>query len=136
MIDDLIICTINSMERSIHRVYEVYEQEPNHLLDVTKQDSIVLNIQRACKAAADLAIHTIAEYHFGLPQTYEESFDLLYRKGVIDQSMKDNVKNLEKFRFMAAEDAKRINLNELKRMIEKDLGELSSFGKQILEYKI
>ncbi|WP_173917360.1 DUF86 domain-containing protein [Halobacillus sp. Marseille-Q1614] len=136
MNDELIISKINSMERSIHRVYEVYDQEPNHLLDVTKQDSMVLNIQRACKAAADLAIHLIAEYHFGLPQTYEESFDLLFKKGVIDQLMKDNVKSLEKFRHLATEDARKINLNDLKRTIESDLEELSSFGKQILKYQI
>ncbi|MFC7060837.1 type VII toxin-antitoxin system HepT family RNase toxin [Halobacillus seohaensis] len=134
MKDEIIIKKINSLERCIQRVYDVYDKDPDHLLNAIKQDSIVLNIQRACKAANDLSIHIIAEYHLGIPQTYKESFDILFDKGIIDASMKVKVKEMEEFRHIATEDGKKINLNALKRTIEKDLNNLSVLGKQILAY--
>ncbi|MCP3030099.1 DUF86 domain-containing protein [Halobacillus sp. A1] len=134
MHDEVIVSKINSMERCIQKVYIVYDGEPDHLLDSVKQDSIVLNIQRACKAAIDLSIHINAEYHFGVPQTYKDSFDILFDKGIIDDSMKVKVKNIEGFRHLASEDCKKINLNKLKVTIENDLGDLSLLGKQILNY--
>jgi uncharacterized protein YutE (UPF0331/DUF86 family) len=37
------------------------------LENYTKQDSIILNIQRACKAVIDLGMHVIAEKGLGIP---------------------------------------------------------------------
>ncbi len=36
------------------------EMSPENLEDFTKQDSIILNIQRACEASIDLAMHIVA----------------------------------------------------------------------------
>jgi len=38
-----------------------YEGHPNNLKDFTKQDSIILNIQRACETSIDLAMHIVSE---------------------------------------------------------------------------
>ncbi|MDV2887450.1 hypothetical protein RYX45_19920, partial [Alkalihalophilus pseudofirmus] len=46
---------INIIERCIRRIHEEYENNPEHLKNFTKQDSIVLNLQRACEASIDLA---------------------------------------------------------------------------------
>jgi hypothetical protein len=44
-----------TVERCITRVHEEYAGNPDHLSrNLTKQDSIVLNIQRACEACVDL----------------------------------------------------------------------------------
>jgi len=48
-------------------VLHVYQQNFQNLLDYTKQDSIILNIQRACQAFIDLAMHIVAEECLGLP---------------------------------------------------------------------
>ncbi|MFG6149898.1 type VII toxin-antitoxin system HepT family RNase toxin [Halobacillus sp. B23F22_1] len=134
MKDEVIIRKVNSMERSIQKVYTVYDDNPNELLDTIKQDSIVLNIHRACKAAIDLSIHIIAEYHLGVPQSFRDSFDILYEKGIINQSLKLKLKNMEEFRHIAVDDSKKINLNFLKRTVENDLKDLSLLGKEILKY--
>ncbi|GGF25470.1 hypothetical protein GCM10010954_25460 [Halobacillus andaensis] len=134
MKDEIIIRKINSMERSIQKVYTVYDDNPNELLDMIKQDSIVLNVHRACKAAIDLSIHIIAEYHLGVPQSYRDSFDILYEKGIINHSLKLKLKNMEEFRHVAVDDSKKINLNALKETVENDLKDLSLLGKEILKY--
>ena len=49
------------IERCIKRIEEVYENNPEHLKNYTKQDSIILNIQRASEAAIDLAMYIVSE---------------------------------------------------------------------------
>ena len=44
----------------IKRIHEEYANNPEHLKNFTKQDSIILNLQRACEASIDLAMHIVA----------------------------------------------------------------------------
>lgn len=53
MRNDVILNKISVIERCNKRILEVYQQDPKNLLDYTKQDSIILNIQRACEACID-----------------------------------------------------------------------------------
>ena len=57
--NDVILNKIETIERCINRINEVYDNNPENLNDYTKQDSIILNIQRACEAAIDLYINRI-----------------------------------------------------------------------------
>ena len=50
MIDDVILNKIEIIKRCIRRVKEEYDCNPQNLENYTKQDSITLNIQRACEA--------------------------------------------------------------------------------------
>ncbi|MBT2730498.1 nucleotidyltransferase domain-containing protein [Bacillus sp. ISL-75] len=56
--NDVILNKISVIERSKKRILDVYDQNPENLKDYTKQDSIILNIQRACEACIDLAMHS------------------------------------------------------------------------------
>ncbi len=58
------------------RIKDVYAEDADNLTDFTKQDSIVLNIQRACEACIDLAMHVSAANKFGVPQKSREAFEL------------------------------------------------------------
>ena len=53
--NDVILNKTTTIERCVKRIHEVYEDNPANLADFTKQDSIILNIQRACEASIDLA---------------------------------------------------------------------------------
>jgi hypothetical protein len=48
MANSVIINKVETVERCIKRIKEVYENNPKNLEDYTKQDSIILNIERAC----------------------------------------------------------------------------------------
>ncbi len=65
MESDVILNKITVIERCYARIKDVYANDPNNLTDFTKQDSIVLNIQRACEACIDLAMHVSAEKSSG-----------------------------------------------------------------------
>ena len=52
MADDVVVNKAAIIERCIARVREVYAGNDHNLFDdVTRQDSIILNLQRACEAA-------------------------------------------------------------------------------------
>jgi len=76
MSNDVIINKAMTIKRCMERINQVYEGNPQNLLDYTKQDSIILNIQRSCETAIDLAMHIVAEKNLGLPQSSREAFDL------------------------------------------------------------
>ncbi len=67
MKSDFILNKVSIIERCIRRIYEEYGQNPNNLENHTKQDSIILNLQRASEASISLAMHIVAEKKLGLP---------------------------------------------------------------------
>jgi uncharacterized protein YutE (UPF0331/DUF86 family) len=75
MKNDVVLNKISVIERCKKRIIDVYDQKPENLKDYTKQDSIILNIQRACEACIDLAMHIVAQERLGLPQTSRDAFD-------------------------------------------------------------
>lgn len=86
--NDIIINKITIIERCVNRIHEVYENNPENLLDLTKQDSIILNIQRACEASIDLSMHIVKERKLGEPKTSCDGFNLLQEAKLIDEFSK------------------------------------------------
>lgn len=58
--DDVILNKAASIERCLHRIEEKYAgNEQNLIGNQTKQDAIVLNLQRARETAIDLAMYHV-----------------------------------------------------------------------------
>ena len=69
MPDDVLLNKAATIERCLARIQEEYgNNEKNLVENVTKQDSIILNLQRACEASIDLAMHAVRKRELGLPQ--------------------------------------------------------------------
>lgn len=61
MADDVLLNKAAIIERCLQRIHEEYSGHESALeTDYTRQDAIVLNLQRACEAAIDLAMHVSA----------------------------------------------------------------------------
>jgi len=72
------------IERCLARVREVHAgDDANPLDDPTRQDSILLNLQRACEASIDLSTYVVRKRRLGLPQESREAFDLMERAGLL-----------------------------------------------------
>ena len=134
MKNDVILNKISVIERCKKRILDVYEQKPENLKDYTKQDSIILNIQRACEACIDLAMHIVAQERLGLPQTSRDAFDMLESSSIIDEEIAKRLKAMVGFRNIAVHDYQTINLNILEQIVEKHLEDFTDFTKQILKY--
>lgn len=132
MKDDVILNKVSVIERCIHRIKEVYDGRPENLQDFTKQDSIVLNIQRACEASIDLAMHIVAEKRLGIPQTSREAFDLLSKQNMISSPLADRLKAMVGFRNIAVHDYQQLNVKIVEKVIEKHLSDFLDFTHAVL----
>jgi uncharacterized protein YutE (UPF0331/DUF86 family) len=132
MKNDVILNKISVVERCIQRIQEVYAKNPSNLKDYTKQDSIILNIQRACEASIDMAMHIVSEERLGLPQTSRDAFDLLESHSMIEEETARRLKAMVGFRNIAVHDYQALNLDILKQIVEKHLSDFTDYTKQIL----
>lgn len=88
------------IERCLRRMREEYEADKN-LSNQTHLDALILNIERACQAAIDLAMHTVSVDHLGIPQSSAESFKLLQQAGKIDTVLASRLGGMTGFRNIA-----------------------------------
>lgn len=130
--NDVIYNKIEVIERCIKRIYEEYDNNPQNLENYTKQDSIILNIQRACEAAIDLAMHIVSEKKLGIPQNSRDAFEVLYSNRFIDDPLMKRLKAMIGFRNIAVHNYQSINLKVVEEIIEKHISDLKEFTSIIL----
>ncbi|MGL5066252.1 MAG: type VII toxin-antitoxin system HepT family RNase toxin [Sarcina sp.] len=118
---------IASIERGVKRIREVYDSKPGNLEDYTKQDSIILNIQRACECSIDLAMHIVSDKRLGVPQTSRDAFEVLESNGIIDKSLASKMKPMVGLRNIAVHDYQKVNLKIVEMIIEKHLSDFEEF---------
>ncbi|MGL4819493.1 MAG: type VII toxin-antitoxin system HepT family RNase toxin [Bacilli bacterium] len=128
---DLVLNKIASIERCIQRVYEEYEGSPESLRNYTKQDSIVLNIQRACEMCIDLSMHMISEKKLGIPQNSRAAFELLEENGYISSELALKMRAMVGFRNIAVHNYKELNLAIVQGIVEEHLQDFILFTQTI-----
>ncbi|MEH6876561.1 MAG: HepT-like ribonuclease domain-containing protein [Candidatus Competibacter sp.] len=80
MPDDVVLNKVAVIERCLGRIREEYEGHESELAThFTKQDSIILNLLRACEASIDVAMHRVRVNRLGIPQDSQDAFALLER---------------------------------------------------------
>lgn len=134
MKNDVILNKISVIERCMNRVKDVYANNPENLKDYTKQDSIILNIQRACEASIDLAMHIVAERKLGLPQTSRDAFDMLHAALIINENTVKRLKAMVGFRNIAVHDYQTVNIDILQQIVANHLVDFTDYTKQILKF--
>ena len=130
---DVILNKAQIIERCLRRVKEEYEDSPVNLQNITKQDSIILNLQRACEAAMDMAMHMVAEHRLGLPQSSREAFSLLSENGLLTPELSKRLQAMVGFRNIAVHDYQSVNLVILQRIIENNMSDLKQFAEILLK---
>lgn len=127
MVEDVLYNKISIIERCLIRVKEVYEGNPNNLKDFTKQDSIVLNIQRAVEATIDIAMYIVSAKKLGIPQNSRDAFEVLAHNEIINNDMLEKLKNMIGFRNIAVLNYQKLNLDILQKVIENNLEDFNEF---------
>jgi uncharacterized protein YutE (UPF0331/DUF86 family) len=83
MIDDVHLNKSAIIRRCLTRIREEFRDDPARLDNFTVQDSIVLNLLRACESSIDLAMHLVAEHGLGVPQSSRDAFALIEKAGFL-----------------------------------------------------
>lgn len=133
MQSDVIINKVAIIEKCIKRINEEYGGDPENLKNYTKQDSIILNIQRAAEACIDMAMHIVAEKSYGIPQNSRDAFELLQVNGFISTELSSKLKSMVGFRNIAVHDYQNINLQIVQKVIELRLDDIKEFAVFVLK---
>lgn len=133
-IDEILVGKARVIERCVARVREEYfGYESEFESNFTKQDSIILNLQRASEAAIDAANHLIKVRQLGAPQTSREAFEMLVSAGLIDKALGEQLRKMVGFRNIAVHDYTSLNLQVVKKIIETRLSDFEKFATWLLK---
>ena len=128
-VDDIVVNKAAAIERSVGRITEEYAGDPANLhQNWTKQDSIILNIQRACEASIDLAMHLVRKHKLGVPQRTRDAFDMLGGSGLLAEDLASALKNMVGFRNIAIHDYQALNLAIVQSIVERHLTDFTDFS--------
>ncbi len=118
------------IERCVRRAREVYAGVDSNLTDdLTRQDSIVLNLQRACEAVVDLAMHLVRSYRLGIPQDSRQAFDLLAENGKLDRTLAQSLKRMVGFRNVAVHNYQDLNIAVVRAILHNHADDLLAFAR-------
>lgn len=135
MKNDVILNKVSIIERCLRRIRVEYEGNPENLSNFTKQDSIILNLQRAMEACIDIAMHVVSRKKLGLPQNSRDAFTLLEKEGLISSSLAQKMKNMIGFRNIAVHDYQEMNLVILQRILDEHLVDFNEFTEIVIQLK-
>jgi uncharacterized protein YutE (UPF0331/DUF86 family) len=130
--DDVVLNKVAVIHRCLDRVKDVYRGDPHRLEDATRQDAVVLNLQRAREAAIDLAMHVVADRRLGVPQEARNAFSLLEQHKLLKADLAVRMRAMVGFRNVAVHDDQKRSLPILRRIVEDHLGDFTDFGAAVL----
>ena len=133
--NDIVTNKIQSIQRCVLRAREEYGADPNGFaINYTRQDAAILNVLRACEQTIDLANHIIKTYKMGIPTASAESFDLLYKQGVITAELAKNLRRMVHFCNIVIHQYQRLDLTIVQTVIVSGLDDLIQFGDRVLAF--
>ena len=106
------ICTNKAaiIEKTVRRIKEELAADPQ-LKNYTHIDALLLNIERACQAVIDLALHLIAKNHFGVPQNSADAFTILFKNKIISEQTAKELIGMTGFRNIAIHEYQNLNMD-------------------------
>jgi uncharacterized protein YutE (UPF0331/DUF86 family) len=125
--DDVAINKAEIIRRCLARIDEEFRGDPSRLEDFTIQDSVILNLLRACEASIDLAMHQVALKRLGIPQNSRDAFELLANHQIISPECAEKMKHMVGFRNIAVHDYQRIQTEILNSILIQNLTDFESY---------
>ena len=111
-------------------MHEEYAACPE-LDNFTHVDALVLNIERACQAAIDMAMHVLASEHIGIPQSSAGAFDLLKRADILSSDLAQSLMSMVGFRNIAIHDYQELDQAVLEFVVRQGYKDLIEFCAQL-----
>lgn len=127
--DDVIGYKVSIIERCLKRIKEEYRGDVAEFKhNFTKQDSVILNLQRLCEAAIDIANRCLKLAQGPIPQSSRDSFAQLERMGLLNSELAISMQKMVGLRNIAVHDYQNLNLEIVIAVIEKHLDDFKAFA--------
>ena len=128
--DDVMLNKAAVIERCMRRIQEEYRADPE-FKSLTHLDAATLNIERACQACIDMAMHLVAGKRLGVPQSSAESFVLLEKAKLIDPALSRSLQGMTGFRNVVVHEYQELDLHVLKWIVEEGWKDWIRFGRAL-----
>jgi len=99
--------------------------------DLLVQESLVLNVQRACQAAIDLATHLLQRRKLGPPDDSRDAFRRLESAGLVGRSLGERLQAMVGFRNIALHRYHVLDLRVLRAILDERLTDLLDFAERV-----
>jgi len=133
--DDVLLNKAAIIERCLARIAEEYvgfEQELES--NLTRQDAIMLNLQRACEASIDAAMHVVRMRRLGVPQQSRDAFGILHGAELLDDELCQRMQAMVGFRNVAVHDYRVLSMAILRSILDKRLGDFRQFSSHLIKW--
>ncbi|WP_456470730.1 type VII toxin-antitoxin system HepT family RNase toxin [Caminibacter sp.] len=131
--DEIIINKSDSIKRCIRRIEEDFDEEFEN--NFTKQDAVILNIQRAIQQAIDLGTYIIKQTKLEIPKSSREVFEILEKNKIISKELSKNLQKMVGFRNLALHEYDNLDLSIVEYIVRERIWDLIEFIKEINEIK-
>ncbi len=131
--DEVLIGKANIIERCLRRIDEEYRGHEAELeTNFTRQDALVLNLQRACEASIDAAMHLVRIHKLGIPTESRQAFEFLIKAERIESELGRKLIAMVGLRNVAVHNYQELDIEILRSILEQRLPDLSDFSKRLL----
>lgn len=127
--NDVVLGKADIIERALARATTTWERHVDDLeTDFDAQDVILVNLQRACEASIDLAMHAVRLRELGLPKDSRDAFTLLEQAGLLSGQLAGRMKKMVGFRNVAVHDYRAIDWAVVRSILKSDLVEVREYS--------
>jgi len=131
--DDIVLNKVAVIERCLARIRQEYQgHEAELTTNFTRQDSIILNLLRACEAAIDVAMHLARVNCLGIPQDSRDAFSLLEQARLIPSELSRRLQAMVGFRNIAIHDYQKLNLAIVRSILKEHLVDFERYCRYLL----
>ena len=121
------------LQRCIERAREEFQISADFANDLTRQDAAILNVQRACELAIDMANVVISDKAWDLPESARDAFARLHTHGLIDDGLNSALGRMVGFRNIAVHAYEKLDMQIVASVIQVELDSLTTLAALLLD---
>ena len=134
--DNVLINKVAMIERCLKRIDEEYVGQEGELeTNFSRQDPIILNLQRACEAAIDVAMHIVRVRKLGIPQQSRDAFVMMNEAGLLDKELACRMQAMVGFRNVAVHNYRQLDMVILRSILNERRNDFRVFSQAVMMLK-
>ncbi len=135
--DEVLLGKAEIIERCLQRIETEYRGSEAELeTNFTKQDSILLNIQRMCEASIDAAMHMVRLHALGIPKDSRQAFTMLVKANLLDPQLAKHLEAMVGFRNIAVHNYTEINMDIVRSILDERLVDMKTFARFLIKQSL
>ncbi|WP_126446663.1 type VII toxin-antitoxin system HepT family RNase toxin [Sulfuricystis multivorans] len=132
--DEVLLGKAGIIERCLKRIDEEYRGHEEELAtNFTRQDSILLNLQRACEASIDAAMHLVRRHRLGIPTDSRHAFGLLVQASLLESDLGKHLESMVGFRNIAVHSYRELDIDIVRNILHDRIDDLKRFAAYLVK---